>query len=81
MTRMITHMNESAFMSNEKLWIKCNECFIEEDVSREKAKDWQCSHCFKTPELICEWGGPLCAYIDGKKKNIADNLNEIERNK
>lgn len=31
--------------------------------------------------LISEWGGILCAIIDGKKKNIADHLNELERKK
>lgn len=30
-------------------------------------------------ELVAEWGGSLMAMIDGKPKNLADHLNELEK--
>jgi hypothetical protein len=30
-------------------------------------------------ELHAEWGGSLMAMIDGKPKNLADHLNELEK--
>jgi|GEM_PF-4565988 hypothetical protein len=35
----------------------------------------------KSPSLRSEWGGTLCFIKDGKKVNMADHLNNLEREK
>ncbi len=41
----------------------------------EMVKNWQ------EDITYTEWGGDVCCIIDGKVKNMADELNKIERKK
>lgn len=49
----------------------CNNCAYKEIVKQKPDPS----------TLKSEWGGTIQSIIDGERKNVADHLNELERNK